>query len=233
MFSRLDSVNMKENIIALLSGGIDSPVAALLAAREFDVIPLHFSLYPMTSQESAEKAVESLQNLQEKIQFEKAIIFPWAGVLSEIRSEVGESYTCVCCRKSMLRTASEFCERENAYGIVTGESVGQKASQTIENIFATSSGINIPIIRPLIGMNKEEITKLSKSEGVWKEDHAGCCLITPNKPKTNASPEDLDKEMEKINLEKLIRDSEDSILEVKNFDRDFDDYFLELAGAFG
>lgn len=224
---------MKEKVISLISGGIDSPVATITAAREFEVIPLHFCLYPMSSEENFYKTIEALKNVQKKINFEKAILFPWGGVLTQILNEIQENYTCLACRKSMLITASKLCESEDAGGIVTGESLGQKASQTIENIRATSSKINLPILRPALGMNKEEIVNLSKEWGIWRADHAGCCLATPNNPRTKADPQKVDKELEKIELQNIIEKHKDLILRVKNLDREFDDYLLELASKFG
>lgn len=223
---------MKEKVLGLISGGIDSPVASILAAEEFEVIPLHFCLYPMSSRESSIKSMEALGGLQEKIDFQRAIIFPWAGILGEIRSKIRENYACVACRKSMLVTASEICKRENAGGIVTGESLGQKASQTLENLSATSSNIDVPLIRPVLGMNKKEIIELSKELNVWRPDHAGCCLATPQKPRTKARVEEVEREMKKINLQRLIEEDEDLLLEAKSFDRDFEGYLFELAAEF-
>lgn len=224
---------MKERILGLISGGIDSPLSALLASESFRVVPLHFCLYPMSSEKSAEKAFRSLEALEEFIDFEMAIIFPWAGILSEIRRHVRESFACVACRSAMLETANEIGNRYGISGMVTGESLGQKASQTLENIGATSSRVDIPVIRPLIGMNKEEITKISRDRGIWRADHAGCCLATPEKPRTKATSVEAEREMEGVDLPSLIEESSDLILEVESFDRDFGDYLFRLAGKFG
>lgn len=132
----------------------------------------------------------------------------------------------------MLLIASEICSREDASGLVTGESLGQKASQTTENISATSSEIKVPLLRPLLGMNKEEIIQISKNQGVWREDHAGCCLATPKKPKTKADSETVNKEIKKIDLQKLIRESENFLKEVEDFDWNFEEYLFELAAEF-
>lgn len=224
---------MKEKVLGLVSGGIDSPVASVLAARKFEVIPLHFCLYPMSSQEDSLKAIDALRDLEEKMDFKKAIVFPWGGILGEIRSKIREGYACVACRSAMLMTAGEICKREGAGGIVTGESLGQKASQTIENISVTSSMVDVPLLRPLVGMNKREIIALSKEMGIWRADHAGCCLATPSKPRTKARKWELDEEMRKIDLQRLIEEGEDLILRVKNLDLDFEEYLFQLAARFG
>ncbi len=224
---------MKEKVVGLFSGGIDSPLAILLASKKFEVLPVHFCLYPMASEESSLLALESLKELKGRIEFEKAIIFPWAGILSKIQSETRRSYACVTCRRAMLKTSEQIGRTRGASGIVTGESLGQKASQTVENIVATSSDIDMPIIRPLIGMNKDEITKISKEKNTWKEKHSGCCLATPQKPKTEAKADEVDREMKKIDLQNLIGEAEEHIMEVENFDRDFDNYLFRIAGELG
>ncbi len=225
---------MTEKTIALISGGIDSPLSALIAAKKFEIIPLHYCLYPMTSEESAIAAFEALKNLHNKTDIEKTIIFPWTGILQKIRKKVKKYLTCVACRKSMLITAEKIGEKENIHGIITGESLGQKASQTLKNIRATSHQIKMPILRPLIGMDKEEIKKLAKEKGVFMENHAGCCLMTPDKPSTKADYDELGVELKKIDILECIDDYSDLTLELKEFDKsDFESYLFELAAEFG
>lgn len=223
---------MKEKVLGLFSGGIDSPVACMLASREFEVIPLYFCLYPMASKESSIRALEILDELQEDIGFKRAIIFPWAGFLEGAREKVKDSHICIVCRRGMLETASKICDREYIRGIVTGESLGQKASQTVENISAISSSIEVPILRPVLAMNKEEIIGLSKELNIWRADHSGCCLATPQKPRTQASAQEVEREMKKIDLKGLTEGAEELVLDVKDFDWDFEDYLFRLAARF-
>lgn len=223
---------MKEKVIGLVSGGIDSPVANLIVAKKFDLTSLHFCLYPLTAYEDAMKSFEVLEKVQEKTDSKNTIIFPQAGILKEIQKRVKDEYACLACRRSMLVTASELCKQEGAKGIVTGEALGQKASQTLENIIATSIGINFPVIRPLIGLNKDEIINRSKDFGIWNPDHAGCCLTVPENPRTKAKVRDLDREMEKIDVKNLIEDNMEFSLKINNFDFDFDDYLSDLSKRF-
>lgn len=223
---------MKEKVLGLFSGGIDSPVACMLASREFEVIPLHFCLYPMASKESSIKALTVLDELKEKIGFKRAIIFPWAGFLEEVRKKVKNSHICVACRRGMLEIASRICNQNDIQGIVTGESLGQKASQTIENISAISSSIEVPILRPVLAMNKDEIIRLSKELSIWRADHSGCCLVTPQRPRTKASSQEVEREMKKIDLDGLMDEAGELTLDVGNFDWDFEDYLFKLAGRF-
>ncbi|MFP4005897.1 MAG: hypothetical protein ACLFUR_04150 [Candidatus Hadarchaeia archaeon] len=224
---------MDEKVFGLISGGIDSPLAVLLISEGFQVIPLHFCLYPMSSEESAKKGFQSLKELNDLMCFSEVIIFPWARILTEIRSNIEEKYACVACRSAMLETASRLRNLYGVSGIVTGESLGQKASQTLDNLVAISTRLDIPIIRPLIGMNKDEIKKISKERGIWRANHAGCCLATPSKPRTKATRNEIDRKMNNIDLDSLIEESMDFILEVDDFDIKYEDYLFRLAGEFG
>ncbi len=223
---------MKEKVIGLVSGGIDSPVANLIISKKFELVPLHLSLYPMATLENSIKSIEILKEIKESTNFKKAIIYPWAGILKKIKSKIRQEYACVICRKSMLFTASKFCEKEKAKGIVTGESLGQKASQTLDNISAITSKTGFPVLRPLIGMNKREIIARSREFGIWNPDHAGCCLAVPSKPRTKARTYEIERELEKIDLPKLIEKNMDLSLEIKDLDWKYEEYLFELASKF-
>lgn len=224
---------MKEKVVCLVSGGIDSPVACTMVAKRFEVVPLHFCLYPLSSEESSLRALEIIGELKEKIGSKKVIVFPWAGILKAIRSEIEEKYVCVACRKSMLHAAEAVCEQEGATGIVTGESLGQKASQTLANIGATSFGVKYPILRPLLGFNKNEIVGRSKRLEIWHAQHAGCCLATPKKPRTKADPLIVDEKLSKMKIRELIREELNSLLELETIEENFEEFLFELAGKFG
>lgn len=222
---------MSEKVISLISGGIDSPLSTLIASRKFDIVPLNFCLYPSASEESSKTAFDTLKDLDDRLTFEKIKIFPWGGFLKKIRKEVPNWLVCVGCRKGMLKVSEMIAKEENAKGIVTGEAIGQKASQTIENIRATSFGIELPLIRPLIGLNKEEIIDLSKDKNIFRKNHAGCCLATPKNPGTKVQPEKLDKELENIDFESLFKEFKDISMDISSMDEfDLDSYLFKLAG---
>lgn len=223
---------MIEKVVGLISGGIDSPLAILRSGGEFDVLPLHFCTYPKTPKKNSLITIKVLKDIKNKVDFEKVIVFPWAGMLNEIIGKVKEKYACVACKRCMLITASKICRDEEAAGIITGESLGQKASQTIENISAISSGIELPVLRPLIGMNKEEIIKLSRESGLYRADHAGPCPAVPSKPRTKAKPKEIEGELEKIDLEEKLEEGRKNVLEVKNLNQDLDGYFSNLEERF-
>jgi len=194
-----------EKVICMVSGGIDSPVAAALAAKEAEIIPLHFNLYPFYCESSFSLTTEILKHLQELTGFKRMIVFPWGNVLSRIHSSPdSKKYACVLCRHGMLKAAEYFCVQEGACGIVTGESLGQKASQTLENMYATSSELKFPIFRPLFGLDKVDIERISRKIGVWSDKHVGCCSATPEKPTTAAKPDILEEYYSELELQKLI-----------------------------
>lgn len=219
-----------EKLVCLVSGGIDSPVACVLMAEKFEVIPLHFYLYPYTSKETFFVVMKILKKLKEKAKFEKFIIYPWSKILRTIlESGENRSYVCLACRKSMFRVAEIICEREGAGALVTGESLGQKATQTLLNMRATSSGIKFPIIRPLLGLDKPEIEHLSKKFGIWQELHASCCYATPKHPRTRADPKVLDELLSKLRIDEAIHKEFENVLEVRTFEEDLEDYLKTLT----
>lgn len=219
----------REKVVCLVSGGIDSPVAMALVAREFEVLPLHFCLYPYTCEDSFLVAMQVIGDLKKKVGFEKALVYPWSKILRKIMGGRDKSYACLECRRSMFRVAELVCEREGTSGIVTGESLGQKATQTLSNLWATSSAINFPILRPLLGMDKLEIEQLSKKLGIWHEVHAGCCYATPRYPRTRADPTAVDAMLKDLKLDDLIMEQFDSVLEVRSFKEDFRSYLESLV----
>jgi len=220
----------KEKVVCLVSGGIDSPVACALAGKEFKIIPLHFCLYPFTCEENFLVAMDVLKNLKKKVSFEKIIVYPWAKILRIILGcKEHKNYACLACRKSMFLVAEIICQQEDAVGIVTGESLGQKATQTLPNLIATSQGIKFPILRPLLGLDKLDIERLSKKMDIWHEIHAGCCYATPKYPRTYADPTTVNVILEKFRINDLISKEFENILEVRTFEEDFKGYLEMLV----
>jgi len=219
---------MKERVVCLVSGGIDSPVACALAAKKFDVVPLHFYTYPYTSKEMFGLTMNALKKLKKVTKFEKIVLYPWAGVLKTIIKKLDRrEYTCLICRKSMFKAAELVCKREGAEGIVTGESLGQKASQTLSNLVATPHGVKIPILRPLLGFDKLEIEKISKELGIWQERHAGVCSALPKHPRTKATAGEVDELFNQLKLNELIQKNSKKTVEVRTFKEDLRSLFAK------
>ena len=209
---------MREKIVCLVSGGIDSPVACALLARRFEVLPLHFCAYPYAPKDAFKLTIEALGKLRKITGFGKAVIFPWAGVLGSIVERIGRrEFTCLVCKRAMFKAAELVCRREGAIGIATGESLGQKASQTLSNLVATSSGIRFPILRPLLGLDKLEIERLSKRLGLWRERHAGGCKALPKRPRTRVDARDLDEFVIKLKIDRLVRENYRRAKELRTF----------------
>ncbi len=219
----------KETVVCLVSGGIDSPVAMALAARDFEVLPLHLCLYPYTCEDAFLVAMKVLEDLKAKIKFEKALVYPWSRILRKIMAGKDRTYACLECRRGMFRVAEVVCEREGASAIVTGESLGQKATQTLSNLRATSAGIRYPILRPLLGFDKLEIEQLSKKLGIWHEIHAGCCYATPKYPRTKADPESVDALLNGLGISDLVSNEFGNVLEVRSFKEDFKAYMESIT----
>jgi len=220
----------RQKVVCLVSGGIDSPVACALVAKSFDILPLHFCIYPYTCEETFLVAMKVLEDLRVKAGFEKVIVYPWPRILRTILSNrQHKNYACLACRKSMFKVAELICEQEGATGIVTGESLGQKATQTLVNLGVTSRGIRFPILRPLLGLDKLEIERLSKQLGIWHEVHAGCCYATPKYPRTRADPKVLDGFLDELRIDEIINREFGKVLEVRTFKEDFKGYLEMLA----
>jgi len=201
---------MSEKTVCLVSGGIDSPVAAAMISREREIVPLHFVLHPYYCEKTFSLSIEALRKLKKVSGFDQIVLFPWGNVLRKIFTRLEDigrrNYSCVLCRRAMFVAASLVCDRLNASSITTGESVGQKASQTLENLKATSYGVKCPILRPLMGMDKEDIIKRSKELGLWMSEHAGCCNATPERPMTKAGEKEALKLFKTAGLDSAIEE---------------------------
>ncbi len=204
-------VGVSGKAISLISGGIDSPVASFLAMkRGLEISFVHFHSYPITDKSSIEKTkkiVSILSAFQPKTTFYLAPIAKWQ---KKIFTEGAEKLRVLLLRRMMVRVAEEIAKREKAKAIITGENLGQVASQTVENIKAISSASNGLILRPLISYDKTEIIKIAEKIGTYKisilpyED--SCSKFLPKFPETKADLELLENEEKKLNFEKYYKE---------------------------
>lgn len=193
--------------IALLSGGIDSPVAAYLMARQgMDLVLLHMDNRPHADDSGIEK-VEHLAAALERVLGKKMELYiaPHGRNQTLISQKAKRSFQCVLCKKVMLRSAQSLAEGLEAEAIVTGESLGQVASQTLPNMRAEQEGLRLPVLRPIIGLDKLEIEAIAKSIGTYdiSIQRGMGCTIVPDRPMTMTSLEQMRDEEGKLDLEEM------------------------------
>ena len=183
-------IGTQGRMIALVSGGIDSPVASfLMMKRGCDLTILNFNNAPYTSG-SSDKVVKIYRKLKEYSAGSDLRLYQvnYGDFLKKCREEAPERMTCVLCKSGMYQIAEKLAKRENAFAIVDGSSVGQVASQTLPNILATRYSTSIPILSPLIGLDKLEIAQIGKKIGTYPISILpdGGCAAAPKHPETNA-----------------------------------------------
>ena len=203
-------------VVGLLSAGIDSPVATIMAMkRGASVILVHFHSVPITTEDSIEKVkqlTEVLRRYQSRIHL---YLVALTTIQKEILVKTKEKFRILLYRRFMIRIAEMIAKKDKAKALITGESLGQVASQTLGNIAAIESVSTIPILRPLIGLDKQEIMDLAKHYGTYDisilPDQDCCSLFVPKNPATNAKKQYLDQEENNLNIDDLMKEAIDSI----------------------
>jgi thiamine biosynthesis protein ThiI len=194
-------------LLALISGGIDSPVAAhLMRSRGHRVDCVHFDNRPFTDDKQYNKAIELVKLLHELHGGDmKLYVAPNGDAMIAIAERAPRRYGCVLCRRMMLRVASMIAHKYGYEGLVTGESLGQVASQTLENIRVEEGASSSPVIRPLIGLDKTEIMEIARETGTYDISISPglCCTITPDTPATKAKSSEIEKAEKKCNVQNL------------------------------
>jgi tRNA uracil 4-sulfurtransferase len=202
-------------VVSLLSSGIDSPVAAFrMMTRGCQVIFVHFHSFPFTEKSSVYNALELVKVLN-VYQYRSRIYFvPLAKIQQAIIVNCLPKLRVILYRRMMLRLAAQIARKEKAGALVTGESLGQVASQTLENLAVISQVVSLPILRPLIGMDKDTIVRQAKALGTFKistEPFADCCsYLVPKSPETKAKVDQVHAAEERIpDLSELLREALD------------------------
>ncbi len=195
--------------VSLISGGIDSPVASfLMMKRGLKNVFVHFHAYPSTSKESISK-VEKLVKTLSAYQGESVLyLVPFDEVQKEIMLNTKDKLRVLLYRRFMMRIVEKVGKKEGAKAIVTGESLGQVASQTIENIFITGSVVTFPVFRPLIGYNKEEIVTEAKKIDTYSTSilpEEDCCVrFLPKNPETVGKIREIEEEEKALKESKIV-----------------------------
>lgn len=173
----------------LLSGGIDSPIAGyLMAKRGVEVIGVYFHSFPFTSDRAKEKVIDLAKIMSQYCGKIKLFVVPFTDIQTKIVELCPERQTTIIMRRYMMRIAERIAENEGAKALITGESLGQVASQTMEGLGATNAVAELPVFRPLIGFDKSEIVKIAQDIGTFETSilpYEDCCTIfVPKHPET-------------------------------------------------
>lgn len=202
---------MEEKVVALVSGGIDSPVAAhLMMRKRIAVLPLFLDNYPFAFSDTLDKAAEATEALFGKKQL---YVMNHGGTLAEVLRQCPRHLTCVLCRRMMFRAAEAFAEKSGACGIVTGEFLGSKASQTAVNLGIVSRAVRMPVLRPLLCYNKEETLRIAQRIGTYgaSTKPAMCCTVTPEHPETGARIAEVLRAEQRIDAQALTDKSMETL----------------------
>ena len=193
--------------LVLLSGGIDSPVAAYLMGRQgMDLVLVHYDNRPFTSDGEIEKAKSLMRRLDDALgKKSPKLLVPHGKSQTEFARCCKRNMECVLCRRMMLRVAEKLAQKHGADCIITGESLGQVASQTLANICVEERATKLPILRPLIGFDKVEIERIAKTIGTYEISILPglCCTIAPKKPSTYSRMETALEEETRVDIEQL------------------------------
>ncbi len=194
-----------ERGIALLSGGIDSPVAIHLLKERLDIIAAHFHQLPLTD----EKEVEKVKELVKILGIRKVYLIPFTPVLKELVEKCTHKNYFILQKIAMMQASELIAQKEKAQYLITGENLGQVSSQTLSNLISITKHVSLEILRPLLTYDKEEIVKVAKKIGTYDISKGPeiCCLLGPKHPATQSKPEEIGKELEKINVQELVEGS--------------------------
>jgi thiamine biosynthesis protein ThiI len=215
-------VGASGRVVCLLSGGIDSPVAAWrMMRRGCRVLFVHFHSYPILSRASQEKARELARLLTQFQYRSRLLLVPFGELQQRVVLSVAPPLRVVIYRRLMMRIAERIAHQHRAQALVTGEVVGQVASQTLENLNSINEVVALPVLRPLIGMDKDEITAEAQRLGTYPisiiPDQDCCTLFTPRHPATKARKRDVLVAEEALAIEDMIAQATEGAV-VEHFD---------------
>lgn len=197
----------------LISGGIDSPVAAyMMAKRGIELCAIHFASPPYTSELAEMKVLELLKRVAKYSDVITTYVVPFTKIQEAIRDLCPEEYFTIIMRRIMMMIAEKMAASQNCSALITGESVGQVASQTMYALACTDCAVRMPVFRPCIGMDKEEIISISRKIDTFEtsiQPYEDCCTVfTPKHPKTRPQIDDVVAAENQIeNLDELIEDA--------------------------
>ena len=213
-------VGSNGSAVTLLSGGIDSPVSSyLIAKRGVRLVPVHFFSFPYTSELAKQKVIDLAKLLEPYTGRMTLQIVPFTHIQEEIRRQVPEEYFTLVMRRFMMRIAADVAAHSDCKAIVTGENLGQVASQTMEAMASTQSVIDLPVLQPLIGMDKTDIIRYAREIGTFETSilpYEDCCTVfTPRHPKTRPTVAEVAEVESVMDIEGLVKEAVEGIERIK------------------
>ncbi|NLO48580.1 MAG: tRNA 4-thiouridine(8) synthase ThiI [Clostridiales bacterium] len=198
--------------VSLLSGGIDSPVSTyMIAKRGISIIPVHFFSFPYTSELAKQKVLDIAAVLLPYCGKLTVEIVPFTKIQEEIRRLCPEEYLTLIMRRFMMRIADRIAQKNGCGALCTGENLGQVASQTMEALAVTEDCTSLPVLRPLIGFDKEEIVSLARKIGTYELSilpYEDCCTVfTPRHPRTKPSVSEVVEAEKPLDIEALVQEA--------------------------
>ena len=194
-----------QKAIALLSGGIDSPVAIHLLQPQLDIISAHFHQLPLVD----ESEIEKVRKLAKHLRVKKLYLAPFTPVLKALVEKCNHKHYFILSKIAMFRAAEMIAQREKASYLITGENLAQVSSQTLSNLTSITKHISTEILRPLLTYDKQEIINVANQIGTYELSKGPeiCNLLGPKKPSTKSNPEEIGRELEKLDLNTLLEES--------------------------
>jgi thiamine biosynthesis protein ThiI len=195
--------------VTMLSGGIDSPVSTwMIARRGVKPIPVHFFSFPYTSEQAKEKVVELTRILTQYCGSMTIEVVPFTHIQEEIRDKCPERYFTLIMRRFMMRISDYIAKSNGCGAIITGENLGQVASQTMEAMAVSQSVTDLPVLQPLVGMDKEDIVRIARKIGTFDTSvlpYEDCCTVfTPRHPETRPTVEEVAEAESALDVQGLI-----------------------------
>ena len=209
-------VGINGRAVSLLSGGIDSPVASwMIAKRGVALEMVHFFSYPYTSPEAKEKVIQLARDLLPYTGRLTVHVVPFTAIQEELRRSCPEEMFTLVMRRFMMRIAQRVAKRCGAKALVTGECLGQVASQTMDAMLCTGAVVQLPILRPCVGMDKEEIVQISRRIGTYDTSilpYEDCCTVfTPRHPRLRPILSEVEAAEAGLDIEGLVKAAVDGI----------------------
>ena len=213
-------VGINGRAVSLLSGGIDSPVASwMIAKRGVALEMVHFFSYPYTSEEAKQKVLDLAKLLTPWCGRLMVHVVPFTAIQEELRRKCPEELFTILLRRFMMRIAQAVAERTKSGAIVTGECLGQVASQTMEAMACTSAVCDLPILRPVVGMDKEEIVTIARKINTYDTSilpYEDCCTVfTPRHPRLRPLPGEVAEAEKLLDIDAMVKDAVDHIERIK------------------